>query len=373
MRYFHNIGICIAVFLVSVIALDAQKREDSIVFSAGDDDVHTYRIPSIVMTKYGTLLAFAEARHDGAGDTGDIDIVVKRSSDGGRTWDGPVVVWDDGRNVCGNPCPVIVQETGRILLLATWNDGDDTEEEILRGAGENTRRVYCLHSDDYGLTWSEPEDITFDAKKPWWTWYATGPCHAIQLGSGRIVVPCNHGYDAGDGRHLYSSHVIYSDDSGASWHLGGSPGVGNECTVAELADGGLMLNMRTQGIDRDTVGFGRLVSISHDFGKSFSNASYERCLIEPVCNGSLANWSIDGVPTENLLFVNPESKSSRKNLTVKVSRDSGSTWDRLFTVTEGPAAYSDILVFPDGSIGVIYECGEKGPYERIAFCRVCGL
>ena len=348
----------------------AQKRDDHIVFRAGEEGVHTYRIPSIVMTKSGVLLAFAEARHDGAGDTGDIDIVVRRSSDGGKTWEKPALVWDDGSNVCGNPCPVLVRENGRILLLATWNDGRDPESDILGGKGHDTRRVFCLYSDDEGLTWSEPRDITGSVKKDWWTWYATGPCHAIQHSGGRIIVPCNHGYDGSDAKHLYASHVIYSDDCGASWHIGGSPGVGNECTVAELADGGVMLNMRTQGADRDTAGFGRLVAISHDLGESFGNAYYDRGLIEPVCNGSLENWSSDGTPTRNLLFVNPESKTSRRNLTVKVSRDSGHSWERLFTVTEGPAAYSDIIAFPDGSVGVIYECGDAGVYERISFCRV---
>lgn len=170
-----------------------QMMTGDAVFRKGENGVHTYRIPAIVQTKAGTVLAFAEARHNSGSDTGDIDLVLKRSTDGGKTWGPIITVWDDAENVCGNPSPVVDRNTGRIILLSTWNNGKDPEKKIHSRESIDTRRVFCMYSDDDGLTWSKPKEITRSTKKNRWTWYATGPCHAIQLTSGRIVIPCDHG------------------------------------------------------------------------------------------------------------------------------------------------------------------------------------
>lgn len=97
------------------------------VYTSGGEGVHTYRIPALTVTRNGTLLAFAEARQDGPGDAGDIDLVVRRSTDAGRSWSAPTTVWDDGGNTCGNPAPVVDAETGRVVLPMTWNHGRDLE------------------------------------------------------------------------------------------------------------------------------------------------------------------------------------------------------------------------------------------------------
>jgi sialidase-1 len=151
------------------------------VFRSGEGGADTYRIPSVVATKSGALLAFAEARRGSASDTGDIDLVVRRSEDGGASWSEIEVVWDDGANTCGNPCPVVDPATGEVVLLATRNLGVDHEPRIIDGTSKGTRTVWVLRSADDGRTWSAPEEITATAKRPDWTWYATGPGAGIAL------------------------------------------------------------------------------------------------------------------------------------------------------------------------------------------------
>lgn len=347
-----------------------QPMAGEIIFRKGENGIHTYRIPAIVQTSAGTILAFAEARHNSGSDTGDIDLVLKRSTDGGKTWGPVITVWDDKDNVCGNPSPVVDRSTGRIILLSTWNNGKDSEKEINTKKSIDSRKVFFSYSDDDGLTWSTPKEITRSTKRKGWTWYATGPCHATQLTSGRIVVPCDHGEFTKEGTSVSGSHVIYSDNGGKTWRIGGVLNVGNESTVTELENGRVMLNMRTERTGREEHGYGRLVAVSDDQGRTFGEPYYDNGLIEPVCNASIINYSTDGKPGSKLLFSNPETKNKRRNMTIRMSRDSGRYWERVCTLTEGPAAYSDLMVFPDGDVGILYECGEKSPYETITFSRI---
>ncbi len=337
------------------------------VFSKWDNGVETYRIPAIVQAQDGSIVAFCEARHDGIDDIGDIDIVARRSTDGGLTWGETIMVWDDANgDVCQNPSPVVVRETGRILLLATWNKITDRESAIHARQSVDTRRVYLLYSDDNGQTWSEPREITSSVKLEDWTWYATGPCHATQLQTGehkgRIVVPCNHG----EFGNWTLGHVIYSDDGGETWGIGGVAGSGNESTVTELANGDVMLNMRGR---RSDGGF-RRVAVSHDGGSTFDEPYHDEGLEEPVCNASIINYTLDGIPTETLLFSNPPSKVERECMTIKRSKDSGLTWEPVYQLSDLPGAYSDLLVLPDGSVAILYETGVEDAYERIDFVRI---
>jgi sialidase-1 len=216
------------------------------VFVSGADGYHTYRIPCLLVTGRGTLLAFAEGRKNSRGDSGDIDLLLKPSGDQGSTWQPAQLVWDDGPNTCGNPCAVLDRATGTIWLLLTWNRGEDSEPEIIAQASQDTRRVFVTQSVDDGLTWSNPREITADVKRTNWTWYATGPGAGIQLERGphrgRLVIPCDH---IAARTRAYRSHIIFSDDHGRSWHLGGAtpqPQV-NECEVVELTGNRLLLNM----------------------------------------------------------------------------------------------------------------------------------
>ncbi len=334
------------------------------VFVSGRDGYHTFRIPSVLVTPRGTVLAFCEGRKGGRGDAGDIDLVLRRSADGGATWGPLEVVWDDGPNTCGNPCPVVDRSTGTIWLLLTHNLGRDHEGAIVSGKSQGSRTVWISRSDDDGATWAKPAEITPSVKKPEWTWYATGPGVGIQLESGRLVVPC-------DSKNLGGkqgfSFVIFSDDHGKTWRLGDTAGDRwNECQVAELADGLLLLNMRNHDRSKRRRG----VATSRDGGLTWSEARPDPALVEPVCQASLLRYTRAPKHGKNrLLFSNPASEKDRTRMTVRLSYDEGETWPVERILHEGPAAYSCLAALPDLSIGCLYERGGKSAYETIAFAR----
>jgi sialidase-1 len=317
----------------------------------------------------GDLLAFAEGRVGGRGDAGDIDLVLRRSRDGGRTWGDLEVVWNDGLNTCGNPCPVLDRETGAVHLLATRNLGHDHESEIIAGTSEGTRTVWVLTSEDHGATWDAPREITETTKDPNWTWYATGPGNGIQLRSGqntgRLIIPCDH--IESETKHYYS-HAIGSDDHGRTWKLLGSTPSHqlNECAIAELDDGSLLLNMRNY----DRSKRARALSRSTDAGETWGTVRRDPALPEPICQASMV--AIDEGRT--LVFTNPASETGRVGMTARRSRDGGRTWSKGIVLHEGPSAYSSLATLggPSGADGVacLYEAGEGQPYETIRFQRL---
>ncbi|MGV3502814.1 MAG: sialidase family protein [Adhaeribacter sp.] len=331
------------------------------IFKERSEGYACFRIPAILKARDGALLAFAEARKANCKDEGDIDLVMKRSTDGGKTWGPMQLIWDDAGNTCGNPAPVVDQRTGKIVMLMTWNLGEDHIGEINEGTSKNTRRVYLTTSDDHGRTWAPAKEITASTKQPGWGWYATGPCHGLQVSqgphAGRLVIPCDY-IEVGPGRKGYS-HVVYSDDGGQTWKIGGiSPEAGtNESTVAELSDGRLMLNMRNNSPTRK-------VSTSTDGGQTWGNVRQDYALLEPVCQGSLLSHKVGSAHT--LFFSNPSS-STRTNMTVKMSVNDGQSWAKSYKVHAGPSAYSDLVMVEDDKIGVFYEGGATGPYQGIAF------
>jgi sialidase-1 len=333
-------------------------------FVSGTNGYASYRIPAIVASKSGSLLAFAEGRKNGSGDNGDIDLVLKRSADGGETWSDMQVVWNDKDNTCGNPAPVVDQKTGRITLLSTWNLGADHEPQIINQTSKDTRRIYMMYSDDEGLSWSSPKEITSDVKKPDWTWYATGPCNGIQMESnkhrGRLIIPCDH-IEAGSKK--YFSHVVYSDNGGMNWKLGGTTPSDkvNESTVAEIPKGKLLLNMRNYTSTRI-----RQTSLSEDGGITWSELKGDTTLIEPVCQASMIAYKEKGSKPV-LVFSNPADQKNRVNMTVRLSYDNGNTWIKKQVVHAGPAAYSNLVQLPGGGLAIFYEAGNKNPYEGIVF------
>lgn len=330
-----------------------------------------FRIPAVVKAADGSVLAFAEARRNGKGDAGDIDLVMRRSADDGKTWSEMQTVWDDGGNTCGNPAPVVLGD-GTIVMLMTWNRGNDHERDIENYRSADTRRVFVTRSADNGHTWSVPEEITGSVKRPDWGWYATGPCHAIvktrNPHRGRIIVPSNHSEAGADGKPVSRSQIIYSDDGGRIWTLGAVTEVrGNESTVAELKDGSLLLNMR-RSTPSDSV---RFYAVSRDGGESFSEQGRMQDLVEPRCQGSMLGlMTRSGKSSRTLLFSNPRSLK-RENLCLTRSDDNGRTWKELEQIYRANAAYSDIVMLSPGCAGVLYENGEVGnTYKRISFVTV---
>jgi len=351
----------------------ALKPELTDLFVSGVGGYHTYRIPALLTTRDGTVLAFCEGRKGGGGDSGNIDLLLKRSTDAGKTWSPQQIVWDDGPNTCGNPCPVQDRQTGTIWLLLTWNHGRDREGAIMKNEGRDTRRVFVTHSTDEGLTWSPPREITETTKRPHWRWYATGPGVGIQLekgpSEGRLVVPCDHSLVSPEDPTGYNSHVIYSDDHGQTWQLGGAitPAV-NECQVVELTDGTLMMNMRNYDRSQTT----RAVATSTDGGLTWSEVRHDPTLVEPICQASFLRYTEQpGGDRNRLLFANPGhgQRGQRRDLTVRLSYDEGRTWPIRRLLWPGPAAYCCLGVLPDGQLACFLEGGKKNPYERIVFAR----
>jgi sialidase-1 len=340
------------------------------VFTGGTNAYDTYRIPALVVTNTGTLLAFCEGRRNGRSDTGNIDLLLKRSANGGKTWSEQQIVWDDGANTCGNPCPVVDRTTGVIWLSMTWNHGQDTEQEIMKNAGTDTRRTFVSRSSDDGLTWSKPREITTAVKLPEWRWYATGPGVGVQLTQGprqgRLLIPCDHSLVSADaGQPGYRSHVIFSDDHGQNWQLGGviGPAV-NECQVVELLGGELMMNMRNYDRSYTT----RAVATSEDAGATWSPVWHDPALVEPVCQAGFLRYTIQPPDDRNrLLFCNPAHAEAgrRRDMTVRMSYDEGRTWPVHRVLWAGPAAYSSLAILPGGRIVCLFEAGDQQPYERM--------
>ena len=347
----------------------AGPLEQSTVFAAGDSGYNTFRIPAIVTAANGDLLAFAEGRKNSASDTGDIDLVLRRSIDGGRTWGTLQVVDNDGANTVGNPSPVLDASTGRLLLLSTHNLGQDTQTEIQNGTSDGGRTVWIQQSDDNGATWSSRREITSSVKSPASRWYATGPGHAIQLErgphAGRLIGGANYNDNTVNG-----AMGIYSDDGGLTWQRGAAVNASgtinpSESEVVELVDGRLQLNSRNRG----GTARSRAVAYSGDGGATFGPKQQAAELIDPIVQGSIARFSaVDNGDAKNrILFANPADASSRINLTVRSSFDETATWNAGKRIYRGPSAYSDLVAYGSDRAGVLYENGAISPYEKITF------
>ena len=360
------------IYLTSCDNKDKEPIIWSHVWDNSDPSYNNYRIPAMIVTQKGTVLIFCEGRS--GGDASDIDLLVRRSGDSGKTWSEQSIVWEDGPNTCGNPCPVIDQTTGRIILFMTWNLGDEGGEIVVTKKGKDTRRPYMCYSDDDGFTWSEPVDLTTTCKNPDWGWYATGPGVAIQLKSekykNRLVIPANHSYTADnkeeqfiDGGYGYGSHALLSDDGGTSWRMSSviTPGC-NESQVVELSDGRLMMNMRSYNRM-----FCRAISYSDDGGETWSEIEHAIQLAEPVCQASIIEYG-QYKGKRMFLFSNPAAVDERKALTVKTSFDNCKTWSNAKLIDGKRVQYSCLTVLPNGNVGILYEIGRDHVYDLgIAF------
>ena len=338
------------------------------VFTSGTEGYHTYRIPAIVRATDGTLLAFCEGRKTSSSDAGDIDIVLKRSTDNGVSWGSLILVQEEGDNASitiGNPAPVVDASTGHIhMLFCRVND-----------------TVYHTKSTDNGLTWSTRTEITANVKLPAWGWYATGPCHGVQLKrgtqTGRLVIPANHriGTDGSDSGS-FGAQVVYSDDHGLTWQMtayaDGANGTGpNETTLVELGtpagDGGsrIYINSRDYGSDAGN----RSEAYSDDGGSSYSvpydgNAHF----VTPIVQGALLRFrSTDVGDSANRILFSCPNGGSRTNGSIWSSTDETTTWSQPKLLHGGTFAYSDMVLTSTDHLGVL---GETNNYGAIKFIKV---
>lgn len=363
------------------------------VFTSGTEGHKSYRIPAIISLPNGELLAIAEGRVHGAGDFGDINIVMKRSTDKGQTWGALQYIAEFDTLQCGNPAPVVdltdpLYPQGRIFLF--YNTGNNHEGEVRKGKGY--KQVWYKTSTDGGRTWGEPIDITLQVHRPNypqanaaynfkedWRTYANTPGHAMQFQTGkykgRIYVAANH--SAGGPQKQaedYDAHGFYTDDHGKTFHLGASLNIhgSNESMATEISGGRLMFNSRNQKGDIRA----RIIGISSNGGESWDTTYFDRNLPDPVCQASILN--IGKKNGKNILaFCNAADEKLRDNLTLRISFDDGKTWKKSFLLDKNPTvyenknkdytAYSDIVKLNEKGIGVLYE---KENYSQIVFTIV---
>ena len=322
------------------------------VFTSGYGGYNTYRIPSLAVATDGTVLAFCEGRKSSHYDWGEINIVLRRSTDGGVTWQPLQVVAAHGDDTTGNPCVVVDRGTGAVWLAYC----------------QNSDRVYVTRSEDSGVSWSEPREITSDVKPAGWTWYATGPGHGIQLRSGRLVIPCDHVDGTRHHPGFVHSHVIYSDDHGSSWKLGGIvAGGSDECEVAETRPGHVYMTSRAADGEIKL----RLCARSEDGGDTWSELAEVDGVIDPICQGSILALTDPSSRHGDalLLLASPASTTRRQNMTVRLSHDGGKTWDVSKVLYPGVAAYSDLAVAADNTVCCLYERGVSLFNETIVLAQ----
>ena len=376
--------------------------ETACVFPATPDNRPNHRIPALLQTPGGDLLAFAERRNDGPGDVGDHDLVCKRSRDRGATWGVEQVILDDGARTCTDVTVGIDRNTRRIWLFFLRDKKDFAH----------------MTSDDDGSSWQGPISIHSQVTRPGWdtlapgrparrapppagrrvrsavaAWaegwhqrYGLGPGNAmIQLRAGpragRLLVPARHREDVGGGRLRSFSHAFWSDDGGATWRLGASVGPDtSECQLAERVDGAILLIARDESATDAPDNLRHRAALSRDGGETWSAPRRVEELITPRCHGALEriqSTAPDG--GDRMLFCNPAAPFrqpvhpyGRTNLTVRLSMDGGRTWSAGRTIWPHPASYSDIAALDDGTVGLVYERGSKGGthyWDEIQFAR----
>lgn len=352
----RNIGTYILLLVLASSAM-AEVLYQNTPFYQGMNSYNTFRIPALIEAPDGTLLAFAEGRKNSSSDTGNIDLVLRRSFDGGNTWQSLQVVWSDDANTCGNPVPVIDSSNGRIWLFMTHNHGSDTQDEISAGTSIEVRTIWSCYSDDNGATWSTPVNRFSEVQNPDTRWDATGPGNGIQLSygpkAGRLIIPAN-------------GRVIYSDNHGATWVQGGFSTGGSESSVAELNYGTLMKNDRATGSYKTY--FRRIVYYSYNYGSSWSSPIVRDDLVDPICQGNIISYVPTGSSDRLVLFSNPAA-TTRIKMTVKMSRSNGSTFETKKLIYGNSSAYSCLAKMSGDNIGLLYENGDGWPYHRISFAR----
>ena len=342
---------------------------------AGDEGVHTYRIPGLATTKRGTLIAVYDLRHRSGGDLpNDIDIGMSRSPDGGRTWQPMRAIMDMGRDPkwrydgIGDPAVLVDSVTGSIWVAATWSHGNRSWNGSGPGMSPiQTGQVMLVRSDDDGVTWSEPINITQQVKRPEWCFVLPGPGRGITMRDGTIVFAAQY-QDPPERNRLPHSTIMYSKDHGQSWEIGtGAWDDTTESQLVELRPGVLMLNCRYNRKDR------RVVMVTSDLGKTWQrHVTSESSLIEPrACMASLlsSGFAVESLSHPWLLFSNPDSIHRRERMMIKASADLGNHWPqehRLLLDEGSSAGYSCLTMIDDETVGILYE----GSQSHLTFQRV---
>lgn len=373
--------------VLGISAAAAPMLEQNVLWKANEGGYRMYRIPGIVVTSKGTIVVYAEARRFTGGDWDSIDVVMRRSADGGRTFSAQRVI----AHTADFPrSPVAIERK-------QGKPNDVTYGSPVAIAGRNgvvhflfcrdTMRVFYMRSDDDGVTFSKPVEITsaLEGLRPQFNWRvaANGPGHGIQLRNGRLIVPLWLALGTEGNGHMPSVNtVLYSDDDGTSWRHGdiavpNTPETPNpnETAAVQLANGKVMLNVRVMS-PRNR----RVVVTSKDGAHHWSKPRFDEGLPDPICFASMVRFSNKRDGGRNrILFSNPDNLTradgkqqlgkDRRNLTIRLTYDEGKTWAVKKVLEPGSAGYSDLAVSPDETIWCLYEAGGKFPNERLVLAR----
>ena len=376
--------------LTFLIPILCQAQEKTMVFQGGKEGHAIYRIPAIISLPNGELLAFAEGRVNGSDDYGDVNLVMKRSADQGKSWSDIQTLVDYDTLQAGNPAPVVdlfdpKHPQGVIFLF--YNTGNNHEYDIRMNKG--VREIWQIKSYDLGKSWTEPENITQQVHRPNhpafnpsysfkedWRSYANTPGHAFQFQkgpyAGRIFVAANHSAGPPQDQFAeYQAHGFFTDDHGKSFGISESiqfPG-SNESIAAELTNGRMIMSIRNQKGDIRQ----RILAYSSDGGKTWDEQYFDPQLPDPVNQASILDLEEKDGKTI-LAHSNAADEKNRNNLTIKLSFDEGKTWSKSILIdrTDDPkkqswTAYSDLVKLNDTLIGILYE---RDNYQEIVFQSV---
>jgi len=323
--------------------------QQDVLFRSGEASYFCFRIPAIIVSGKGTILAFAEARKTNCEDWDQIDLVMKRSENGGRTWSDVRVLFHDGKRSVNQPSPILDRDTG-VLWLVFCKDNQE---------------VFVSQSADEGVTWSAPRDITSQTKDASWKYVAAGPGHGIQLSNGRLLVAAWG--DASPGPVTWPptwdviefTFAMYSDDHGSTWHRGRPmyENLTEEAMVVETKDRRVYVTLRSRQKKQR-----RAHAWSEDGGYSWSLIQFDDSLPDPPAEGSIVRLP----NTDTILFANPASATDRSHLTVRMSRDECKTWPISRCLYEGHSAYSDLAVASDGTVLCLFEADR---YSKLILAR----
>lgn len=359
------------------ITNDSDSAQDttnvSIPYYSGLENYYSFRIPTLIRTD-SALIAFAEGRRNATSDFGDIDLVYRRSFDGGVHWEPMRLLYDQDTLAVQNPVPIYVSSENKVVLL--FNTTSQSEHDILhKDYGlEKERKAFMTSSTDNGETWSTPIDITRQVKKRHWRWHALGPVHGIELQTekfrGRLIAPVAISIAKGD--RAYCMALIYSDDRGQSWNIGAvdenltDTVQANETTVVELTDGRMYINTRDQ--NGGSLQKNRGETYSADGGLSLSQSIVESDKFpSPIVQSALLRWTFKNSNETLLLFSTPSHRDQRLDLIVMASHDESKSWEPMFKIHQGMSAYSDMVQLDGNTLGIIYETDD---YMKIRFKRV---
>ncbi len=367
-------------------------RFGQVLRAAGQDNCDTYRIPGLITTNSGTLIAVYDNRYNRSKDLQeDIDIGMSRSTDGGNSWEPMKIIMDMGEyggrpeelNGTGDPCILYDHKTNTVWVAALWMSGASRDLMLWNTSEpgmtpEETGQFLIVKSTDDGITWSEPVNITKQIKDPSWQLLLQGPGRGITTKDGTLVFPAQFKADIGEpaldgGQYTCHSTIVWSRDGGTTWNIGtGAVSNTTEAQVVELSDGALMLNMRDD-LNRKEKGVtnGRAVAVTKDLGKTWIvHPTSNSALPEPNCMASLisADIFIEGVKKKVLFFSNPDNKISRSDMTIKASLDEGSKWPEKYQLEiyepEG-YGYSCLTMVDERTVGILYEGSKELYFQKI--------